>query len=634
MGKFCIAYLNLKENFFSKTLIVGFLAVVFIQWLIGFPCQLFHLSWNIYFWLMLVVNGTVFVVLTIYYKNNYVFKRDYIKKKGKTNLKKYWFLYALVVVFSLWSMTSQLPYFIMNYDDHYYLGAIIQQTNSVALSTENFFNGVPMEHNISRLINTFEINYAFWANLFHIYPVFFARAVMVIHNYLLIFMAFHAFFSVFTKIDEKYIQFTLIPFVVLLIPAGLLEQKNIVRVYDGWQMNTAVWYGGSMVRMTCLPVLIMFAYEITEKINFRRIVFICVICVSYLSFSSIALPFIIIGFIIGWLLLSYRVLQKDWKHSTVLSVFMFFLLFISIKFGPKVIEILIPSQQESMINAVAAYRNMRSYYINDNYIYIISSSLILFNAVFKRHKNITVVGIIVLICVFVCYGTYFDKFFVLISMKYDFVALRLITGLQMLLLLYIGFYLFDVIQMIKNKSLPFIAVSSITCACLFNFFNMQLYKSSEFNRIGTGMSVFGYSFTRLINNTNMTPSIYKDLYTYFEKETGERYRIINPTVIRYEDGNLFLYAGMGFAANNIEACITDANQKCDDMSNGDMRMLSDYASGVNTYDDIKELLEAYKIEYILTPSEKVVAEMKEKGHPCVMVSKSLNEDILSLIKIR
>lgn len=632
-GKISLKLINLKESFFSRTLFTGFIIVTFIQWVIGFPCQLFHCSWKVYFSIMFMVNGCLFIYLIIYFRKGFCLEKDLLTKKVFSHFSKYWFIYLLVIVFSIWSMSSQLPYYIMNYDDHYYLGAIVQQTNSVALSTENFFNGTPMQLGISRLINTFEINYAFWANLFHIYPVFFARAIMVIHNYLLVFMAIHAFFSIFKNIKEKNIQFILISFVALLIPAGYLEQKNIIRVYDGWQMNTAIWYGSSMVRLTCLPVLTMFAFEITEKISFKKIVFFGMLCVSYLSFSSIALPFIIVALLIGWLFLAFRVYQSGSKYSLFASLFMMLVMLFSLKFGPKILEFFFPSQKVSVLESIANYRSMKGYYINDNYLYMLSSSFLLFSLISERNRRVSYVGSVILICVFLCYCSLFDKFFILICMNYDFVALRLITGLQMMLLMFLGFYIVDFIKKFNVNMLPKVSVALIVIICVFNFMNMEIYTSSDFNHAGTGMSVFGYSIDRLVNNDTMAPNIYKDLFDYFDEETRDRHRIINPKIIHYEEGNLFLYAGMSFAADNIEACITDSEQRCDNMTNEEIQRLSDFANGTSSYNDVKGLLINYKIEYILTGDVAVVKELENYGFECVMVSESMNHEILSLIKL-
>lgn len=635
VGNMVMEYIKLKKTSMSKVIVTGFLSLKFIQWCIGFPCQFFHLSWNIYFGIMLILNAFLFIYSIRRYRSKLNLKKETIKVCIKDNLKTYWFIYLLVGVFSIWSMTSQLPYYLMNYDDHYYLGAMIQQAGSSALSVENFFNGAPMDVSFTRLINTFEIDYSFWAQLFHIYPIFFARCIMVIHNYLIVFLTYHAFFRIFKIQEKSYVQFMLIPMLILLIPAGFLADLNILRLYDGWQMNTAIWYGGSIVRLTCLPVLIMFAFEITKKITFKKLIFVGVLMCAYISFSSIAFPFIIIGLIIGWMLLAYRVFIFTDKKRILMSIGMLIILFLALKIGPKIFEMIIPGQSEKMVDAITSYRSMMSYYINENYLYMLTSSCILFNLINKKNKEFVITGLCVLTVIFICYSNLFDKFLIIISLKYDFVALRLITGLQMLLLAFLGYY---ILTFIKYFSKNFVPVSLISLSCVFlvnvfNIYHLDDYKDEKYNYAGTGISIFGYSFSRLVQNKEMAPNIYKDLYTYFSNEDKGRHRIINPKVIHYEDGNLFIYAGMGFSANNVQACITDEHERCDDMDNGIVTKLSDYTLGLYGYDDVKSLLDKYEIEYVLTTSETVKDELVQNGYICEMESVSLYGDMLYLVKL-
>ena len=43
------------ENNFNKRIIAGFFFTFFLTFLVGFPCQLFQLSWNLYFILQITV---------------------------------------------------------------------------------------------------------------------------------------------------------------------------------------------------------------------------------------------------------------------------------------------------------------------------------------------------------------------------------------------------------------------------------------------------------------------------------------------------------------------------------------------------------------------------------------------------
>lgn len=90
----------------------------------------------------------------------------------------------------------------MNYDDSYYIGKIVNQVGSNALLSENYYNGNlsnVIDGGITRILNTFEISYGFFANLFNIDIPFFCRVAMTIHNYILTFLCYKAVGELFIK---------------------------------------------------------------------------------------------------------------------------------------------------------------------------------------------------------------------------------------------------------------------------------------------------------------------------------------------------------------------------------------------------------------------------------------------------
>lgn len=84
----------------------------------------------------------------------------------------------LVIIFTLLSIFNLLSYYRMNYDDSYYIGKIVNQVGSNALLSENYYNGNlsnVIDGGITRILNTFEISYGFFANLFNIDIPFFVE---------------------------------------------------------------------------------------------------------------------------------------------------------------------------------------------------------------------------------------------------------------------------------------------------------------------------------------------------------------------------------------------------------------------------------------------------------------------------
>lgn len=146
---------------------------------------------------------------------------------------------------------------------------------------------------------------------------------MVIHNYILVLLVYYALAEVFAGKETALSQYVLLPFVVFIIPFGYLNVESFIHMYDGWQFQTAIFYGGSVVRVTAIPTILLFAKDLLEKIDFRKIIFMGMIYLVMLSFSSIfiqigILMFLILIFIKIWIV--YRETSiRSRKISAALS---------------------------------------------------------------------------------------------------------------------------------------------------------------------------------------------------------------------------------------------------------------------------------------------------------------------------
>ncbi|HIR16179.1 MAG TPA: hypothetical protein IAC88_06290, partial [Candidatus Onthosoma merdavium] len=104
-GKIILKSAKYKNITVIKSIISGFIAVYFINFIVALPIQLLRLSWNIYFYgissayLLLIV----LIVKINGIKPSFDFDRDNLLSFVKRHLRKYWLLYALVIVFSILS---------------------------------------------------------------------------------------------------------------------------------------------------------------------------------------------------------------------------------------------------------------------------------------------------------------------------------------------------------------------------------------------------------------------------------------------------------------------------------------------------------------------------------------------------
>lgn len=637
LGLFIYDMFNIKINSLSKRLIMGFLTLKAIQWLIGFPSQVFHLSWNIYFYVMLLVYVCLFAYLIFRYKS--LFSKVSLYDTVKDFTSNYWFIMLMTVSFSLWSMSSQLPYLLMNYDDHYYLGAMIQQIGSDSLATVNYFNGSSMIIGLSRLINTFEIDYGFWSSLFRFDVIFFARAVMVAHNYLILFLSFHAFSGCFRLIKEnRFVQYTVLPFVIFMIPAGYLNMNFEIDLYDGWQLNTAVWYGGSLVRLTSLPVCFMFLKEWIDNNKIKGIFLLPIPYIAYLSMSSIFLPFAIISLAAGILYYLFHIYESHKTRKVLFECLVVVIIgVIGIKIGPKLLELIRPSLTNTYNNLGPLWQQVNHFTNKNVFFFVLTLITFLF---YKNIKRTDLFKTIIIICfvAILFYSGFFSKFFYTICM-YDFVVYRLITGIQMFLLLLCGI----LIVFILCKYIKLSRVADYTFWCLsvfgllffhtFNLMHLDDYKDEQYAFLQSGMSIYGYSFNRLIESPNMAPKLYADFQGYFKTLDQNKHRVIAQHLLPYENGGLYLSVSLAMLNNNVESCMSFEDVRCDNIDFGTIGKFDEFSQGLISYDEVKEYLEQYRIEYVIMSNEDMKNQLMMLGKEVVAESVSIIGEKIYLIKL-
>lgn len=612
---------------FSNNVISGYFLLTFIQWCIGVPSQFFHVSWNVYFYILMIIYGLLFLAL--------FYKREKKKFAIWIVIKEYWFLFLLTACFSFWSMSSQLPYFQFNYDDHYYLGAIVQSIHSDALASVNYFNGTYMLQGISRIVNTFEIGYGFWATVFDIDPSFFARAVMVIHNYFIIFLCLSTSMKLLFHIRDAHAQYCCLPFAVLLIPAGYLEHVFKLRLYDEWQTNTAIWYGGSVVRMCALPFCFASLKGLIDQFQWKKLIYMIVVFSAFLSLSSIFVSFAIVAVLLSWLYTSAKFLMKGNKKKKIIGAVMILFAVAGMKLGPKVLELLIPSLTDFYNNASGNVTRVMLGFTQANIPFVFLSMISILCFTYWKDKNFPVVSIVVCgTCLFLYQG-YFIKFLLTIAVGYDFVIYRLISGLQLFLFVLCGTLFIQLMeQSVKGEYLlaP-IEVCSIIVLNLFNLMHLETYTKEKYTALSSGLSVYGFAPDRLMQNEYMTPYIFHDMSEYFSVQEKGKYRVISPHMIQYEDGALFISPGLATASEKIESCMSYESVRCDSIEFGVIELFSNFCTGNVDYESARPYLEQYQINYMITDSDQVKDTLTKIGKEVVVDSVSLANDHVYLIRL-
>ena len=87
IGEFVADCFAIKIKNSTAYVIYGFISVFFISFIIGFPCQLFQLSWNVYFILFCVLFFSFFVfLLWRKYRNISTFVNEFKSSLKKENI--------------------------------------------------------------------------------------------------------------------------------------------------------------------------------------------------------------------------------------------------------------------------------------------------------------------------------------------------------------------------------------------------------------------------------------------------------------------------------------------------------------------------------------------------------------------
>lgn len=632
LGDLALSIFHYKVNN-ERRFIAGYFLLFFISFCIAFPAQLFHIQWNIYFYIQLLTFIVIFILLFYLYSGKIRRKIRQLKEVNIkyiliSHLKKYWLLYLFVILFSSFSIANQSPYYQMNYDDFYYIGKVVNQVGSPILSSEDYYNGMINLNGIdlARIINTFEISYGYWAYLFHIGIPFFCRVTMVISNYALIALVLKEMASFF--VEERYSQYAILPIFVLLISHGyLMDGLSFlhIRSYDMWQFQTAIFYGGSVVRVLSLPVLMLFSYELIEKFELRKILWIALLSISFVSFSTIFIQiFILYVFfilLIKDIYVLYLSIKKRQKRDILLYTILLIAILLIFLFSKKLdnFSVLNTEKYEKCINNFYLYYN---HYVNFDILLKIGWAVLLL--VFISTKN----GINKMVALFFIFlyiffkRPYFIELITLSSFNIFFVSMRTIASLQYIILLMIGILFVHLYNRIYSQSIIIDFISVFCIIFIIAFITNHYDKIRNYDYIGSGMIKKGYDFSRVIDfNTTMMPEIYNEIGAYFNHLEYANYKLLAPSTFQYDD--TFMYAkGFVITSNRIETC---SYEGCNGLTSEEYAIIDEFFQNKKEYDEIKSILINREIDYILVFDSNQKDVLINDGNVLVLESSEIDE---------
>lgn len=546
---------TLEENF-SLKLITGFLILCTVEYITNMIAQLFAINWNLYFWINTIVLLIYIVIALVVMFKKKIKLWDLMNKKNLMNiLRENWFLCLLVLFFTILSISNLQPYYLNNYQDDHYIVKVVHLIGTKSLLNENYYNGNLLQwkglfsyaiQQNQKVFNTYELMYSYFSTLFHINPVFFCRFTITAFNYIITFLSYKLFASLFLKKSES--QYSLIVFCILLLPSGYLAKGNLpitIRFWENWRFQTAMYMGGTMVRVCALPLNLYFInYWLSNK-NIKRFLLIIAVNIALLSYQTTAFTYIVMLILI--LILSCLIealIQNRTNFVRLVLILAVLVVYTAVLFNLNQLfsryNFSIKSSMNFITNSTINIKKIAQMSIEYNkyyrdaltYDFIFRSSFLpLILLLLIEYKNRVRRIIFMISSIYIFLLTNKSSYFMcLISLK-SFNAGRFLSSTQMILFIIWGVTLIKYISLIPFKKFNYnILVESIISIFLatgmiihmkYNYKNILKYNSA-----GDSIVSQGYSIKTFFSNDDYIPEPINKICKYFNNQISSNNKVL------------------------------------------------------------------------------------------------------------
>lgn len=294
---------NKKGSRFSSNFILGFIIYTAIQAIGGILVQLLKLDWMVF----VVYMCLEWIVLLAYKFDAKKFKLSTIWSALKKHMAEHYMLYimaflllgmSLVNISALWSATSQ--------DDGWYVTQIAQLPKMGDVYNINAPSGYTYLPSIARVINTFEMEAAFYSSMLHIPAMIYVKVYLVFFDYFLLLVCVYEFAQNIMKIkDKKQLCIRVCACVFFFaLTKEMLRDNQLLFLVDDWQFNAAMGYGSSVVRISGIFIFLIPIMK-RELFTMRTIVYGVLASIALVSKATQAVPLIYLlsaGLVVDWML--------------------------------------------------------------------------------------------------------------------------------------------------------------------------------------------------------------------------------------------------------------------------------------------------------------------------------------------
>lgn len=278
----------IQHNSFAENLIAGYVVYIVLCSLLGMCAQFLSIPWKYYQWAMILL------LLGVIGFSFYGFSWHVDKAKIKQHFVEYGLYYLMAAVFVGLGLIYIYYQWLNNHiDDAWYLGKVKMVPDVDNMSTLYYPTGFHYPADYVRMVNTFEIELAFFAHVLRVSPSFFVK---VAQSYLMYFMILNLFHLLYQKLLSDHWKNNNYLFSVIMLSAllfgwyhELLAGKEILYMHDSWQFNTAIWYGSSTVRTMSL-ILLLHPFLDVSALSVKKIIGFVLTCIFLMTRASQAIP--------------------------------------------------------------------------------------------------------------------------------------------------------------------------------------------------------------------------------------------------------------------------------------------------------------------------------------------------------
>lgn len=306
---------------FAQNLVVGYMAYSFILAMLIVPIQLLARSFAP---LVIAVVAALAAAVGLIVMRWRELWAD--RPKASELLKNNYFLVIVVVaLMGIYLLQTDLIWNNNNTDDGYYL----VKSATLAYLADPFTTvyGTGFDNTATQFdpyqLSSIQAEMSVYIYLLGIDPVFFMRGVLNVFHYLLVAASVSWFAEViFTSTDLKtrpsWPQYSTAILLLFAFEFRTIETWNIVAAQDLWHFNSAIWYGGSIVRVVGF-LWILTPFLQSRRIGVREIATVSAISIVLISKAAAAIPLILvagIGYLLAFALSAHR---YKWRSIAILG---------------------------------------------------------------------------------------------------------------------------------------------------------------------------------------------------------------------------------------------------------------------------------------------------------------------------